>query len=592
MIEDQQRKLPFLQGHISRRLIFYILLFSSLITLILTTIQLFLDYRHGIDLIEDSINQIEVSYLNGIKNSLWVSDTELLQIQLNGMLKLNDMEYIDITDDNGVVIKVGKLGESQQISREFPLSYTYENGSISLGKLRVVYTLQNLYASLLDKMIVIAVSQSIKTFLVSGFILFIFYMLVGRYLNALANYTKTLNLSSLNAPFVLRNKKNDNEKDEFNIVTKAINEMRTNLSESYLRLQKEIKERILIEKALKENSAFNETILSISPDIIYIYDLVKKGNVYSNEGIKRILGYSVKEIQNMGDTLVQALMHPDDFLNYLNHTVPLYTSARDGELIEHEYRMKHKNENWLWLYSKELIFSRQEDGKPNRIFGMISDITERKLADEQIKASLAEKETLLQEIHHRVKNNMQVISSLLDLQTNGIENKQVRSALRESKSRVHAMSAVHETLYKSDKLSAINLQSYISKIIPEIFNTYLIAPGRIVLNKEVEEVPISIKQAPPLGLIINELISNSLKYAFPDDRKGEVTISIKKIDKELELTVIDDGVGIPEGMDWRNANSLGLKLVRSLSEDQLDGSVEMESNSSGTRFTIKFNIEA
>jgi PAS domain S-box-containing protein len=219
------------------------------------------------------------------------------------------------------------------------------------------------------------------------------------------------------------------------------------------------------------------------------------------------------------------------------------------------------------------------------------NITKRKKAEDQIKASLKEKETLLHEIHHRVKNNMQVISSLLDLQSISIEDKQVKEVLRESQSRVHTMSIVHETLHDSENLSEINLQTYLFSLTTAIFQTYSVEPGKVNLHNEVENIPISIKQASPLGLIINELISNSLKYAFPDDRKGEITVRMKKTDNELELTVMDDGVGMPKDLDWRNSDSLGFKLIHSLAENQLDGFIEMESKN-GMKITVKFKDEA
>ncbi len=153
------------------------------------------------------------------------------------------------------------------------------------------------------------------------------------------------------------------------------------------------------------------------------------------------------------------------------------------------------------------------------------------------------------------------------------------------------MSAVHETLHGSENLSEIDLNSYLSKVTASIFQTYSINPDKVTLNTDIEKIPISINQASPLGLIINELISNSLKYAFPDEKVGEITVSMKKQYDELELIVMDDGAGIPDKLDWKNSCTIGLKLVRTLVENQLDGSIGMD-NKNGTKFTIKFNIEA
>lgn len=219
------------------------------------------------------------------------------------------------------------------------------------------------------------------------------------------------------------------------------------------------------------------------------------------------------------------------------------------------------------------------------------EIVERKQAEEQIKANLKEKETLLHEIHHRVKNNMQVISSLLKLQANSIEDDRIRDALKESQNRIYTMSAVHETLHGSENLSEIDLKGYLSKVTTSIFQTYNVNPSKVKLNINMDDMPISIKQASPLGLIVNELLSNSLKYSFPKDRKGVINVSMNKLDKNIQLTVMDDGIGMPNGFDWKNSKSLGLKLVRTLVENQLDGSIDLD-NKNGTKFIIKFNIES
>ena len=152
------------------------------------------------------------------------------------------------------------------------------------------------------------------------------------------------------------------------------------------------------------------------------------------------------------------------------------------------------------------------------------------------------------------------------------------------------MSAVHETLHGSEILSEIDLKDYLSKVTTSIFQTYSVNPGKVKLNSDIEETPISLNQAYPLGLITNELISNSLKYAFPENKKGEITVSLKKLDKEFELIIMDDGVGMPDDFDWKNSSTLGFKLVRTLVENQLDGSIDKESKK-GTKFIIKFNIE-
>ena len=224
------------------------------------------------------------------------------------------------------------------------------------------------------------------------------------------------------------------------------------------------------------------------------------------------------------------------------------------------------------------------------IEGLCRDITEQKKLDEQIKANLQEKETLLQEIHHRVKNNMTVISSLLALQMNSTDNKIAKEALQDSQNRVQSMSMIHETLYRSDNLADIDLATYLSDLGKVVLQNYAISKT-VHFKVKAESVMIDSKLASTVGLIVNELIANSLKYAFTDDREGEILLELKSNNESgVELTVSDNGVGIPDGFNLKNANSLGLKLVKMLVENQLDGSIKMESNN-GTKFTIKFNIE-
>ncbi len=146
----------------------------------------------------------------------------------------------------------------------------------------------------------------------------------------------------------------------------------------------DITERRNAEEVMKKSQLFNETILNSSPDVIYVYDIVEKSNVYSNDGIMNVLGYTAQDMKDMGDRMIEKLMHPDDFAVYLNKTLPRYHSAENNENIEHEFRMKHHNGEWRWLHAKESIFRRNKDGTPNQIFGIIRNITERRKAEEEL----------------------------------------------------------------------------------------------------------------------------------------------------------------------------------------------------------------
>jgi len=247
---------------------------------------------------------------------------------------------------------------------------------------------------------------------------------------------------------------------------------------------------------------------------------------------------------------------------------------------EYEFRLRNKNgEERQIMLSASVI-----PGTTDSVVSLL-DITQRKNAENEVKQSLDEKELLLREIHHRVKNNMQIISSLLNLQRSYIQDEEADNLLQESQGRVKSMALVHEKLYQTDDLARINVAEYIRSLSMNLFHSYTVNPG-IKLTLDVGDVYFNIDTAVPLGLIINELVSNSLKYAFCDQDDGEIHISLKETDESgvYHLKVWDDGVGFPSDLDFNNTNSLGLKLVNTL-VDQLDGEINMVDDG-GTGFHI------
>jgi PAS domain S-box-containing protein len=215
------------------------------------------------------------------------------------------------------------------------------------------------------------------------------------------------------------------------------------------------------------------------------------------------------------------------------------------------------------------------------------DITDRKRNEERIRASLKEKEVLLKEIHHRVKNNLQVISSLLNLQANQIRDKETAQVFRDSQSRVRAMSLVHERLYQSSDLARIDFAGYVEDVTRHLLRSYQSGPRGVRLKVDVDPVSFNIDTAIPCALIINELVSNSLKYAFPNGKDGEILIRLNTTENnDLNLCISDNGVGFPHNVSWEKTDSLGLQLVRSLT-DQLNGSIKCQLDQ-GARFDIRF----
>jgi len=219
---------------------------------------------------------------------------------------------------------------------------------------------------------------------------------------------------------------------------------------------------------------------------------------------------------------------------------------------------------------------------------MIARYLDRKRAEDQLGVSFREKEILLRELYHRTKNNMQIISSLLMLQEELSKDEKVIEMLKDSQNRITSMALVHENLYLSEDLSKISLKEYIDDLVSGLFQSYGVSEGKVALNINVESVFLGIDSAIPCGLIINELISNSLKYAFPEGKYGEIKIFLRSIDENMiELLVGDNGVGIPEDMDFRKTESLGMQLVTMLVENQLHGEIKLD-REEGTEFKIKF----
>lgn len=214
------------------------------------------------------------------------------------------------------------------------------------------------------------------------------------------------------------------------------------------------------------------------------------------------------------------------------------------------------------------------------------DVTKQKTAEKKLKSSLQDKDLLLREIHHRVKNNLQIISSLLNLQSRYIQDEDALDVFTESQNRVKSMAIIHEKLYKSRSMSKIDFEEYITDLTDSIFYSYHVNPSKVVLVKDIDRIFFDVDTAIPCGLIINELITNCVKHAFPGDIKGTITIELLRVGEDYLLNVADNGAGFPEEIDFQNTESLGLQLVNNL-VNQLDGTIELD-RSNGTRFKILF----
>ncbi len=293
----------------------------------------------------------------------------------------------------------------------------------------------------------------------------------------------------------------------------------------------------------------------------------------------------------------------ENFTGDMNEIINTAVHTDDREIVIQAYEALKSNKKhdasefrviWpdgsihnLWAVIDEPV----PDNKGSiHVSGVVQDITQRKQAEEQITNSLKEKELLLKEIHHRVKNNMQIISSLVQLQSEHINNEVWHKLFMESKNRIDTMALIHEKLYMSTDLSKIDFTDYVNELVGNLYISYGINIDTVRMNIDIAKVFFQINTVIPLGLMINELISNIMKYAFPEGRKGEIKIILQPYTGDkLMLVVSDNGIGFPENLDFRNTQTLGLKLVNSLTK-QLGGTIELD-RTGGTTFRITFGVD-
>ena len=279
------------------------------------------------------------------------------------------------------------------------------------------------------------------------------------------------------------------------------------------------------------------------------------------------------------------MRRPDGF-GIPEEEMPGTRALRGEQVIDEEILIvDHRGEPHAILVSCSPLIT---EGAVAGVVVVGRDITDRKRTEERFSASLREKEVLLKEVHHRVKNNLQVIASMLNLQAGSETDDHCRVALRDSQNRIRTLALIHEKLYSSGDLAEIPIKEYIRDLTSSLFRSLAPDVDSISLHLEIADVLLDINSAIPVALILNELISNSLEHAFPEGTEGEISITYKPLSaSRFRLRVRDSGVGMPGELDFRNTESLGLQLVCLLTK-QLDGSIELD-RADGTHFTIDFS---
>lgn len=337
------------------------------------------------------------------------------------------------------------------------------------------------------------------------------------------------------------------------------------------------------EEALRQSELRYKTVFEMAPDIIYIYD--PDGPVIDqNEAAFWMFGVSREEA--VGKTGIFTQLPEEEKAGF--------AQIREQTLRHGEWRGELRVKRDLGQSKESFIMDSHvkvaDIGGQKVVIAIARDITERKNMEEQLRQALREKETLLREIHHRVKNNMQIISTLLRLQLRNAADDRTRALFRESQNRILSMAMIHEKLYLSEGLHRIDLKDYITDLAREVVTSFGDLAAGVTLKTEVDEIALGLDTAIPCGLIIIELISNALKYAFPGDRGGDREIFIglsSEAGGRYGLTVSDNGVGLPADLEIPRLPSLGLRLVSDLARYQLDGELNI-SREQGTRVYVRF----
>lgn len=363
----------------------------------------------------------------------------------------------------------------------------------------------------------------------------------------------------------------------FYLIYKALIE--TGLKQPFALLFRELKQS---EKALTAERDFTSAVLDTEASLLIVLD--RKGRIVRfNHACETLTGYSFSEVR---DGAFFDLVIPPDEAKPTEDAFGKLLTGGDIGAFENRWLTK-SGERRLISWSTSTLSG--TDGEVQYIIGSGIDITEQRRAEDALRQTIADKEMLVREVHHRVKNNLAVISSLLSLQSRQLHDAEAMDMFKETETRLKSISMIHERLYKASTLSSINISEYIRSLSTLLFNTYRPKTGYISLGYDVQELNLDVEYLLPCGLILNELISNAFKHAFlsGDGNTGSLAVGFSLSDGLYRLSVRDNGKGLPEGFDIERTDSLGMKIVQSLTT-QLQGKLEIISGKEGTEFRVSF----
>ncbi|MCK5684241.1 PAS domain S-box protein, partial [bacterium] len=353
----------------------------------------------------------------------------------------------------------------------------------------------------------------------------------------------------------------------------------SDLDRSNQKLQKEISERNEAEKVAQKSEQKYIHLAESIETILWEYDISEDKWIYVSPPAIKILGYAPEEWTNL--KFWSDHIYEDDKA-WATAYCASYTTM--GEAHNFEYRFYKKNGEIIWI--RDIVTVESHNGTPIKLLGFMTDITERKKAEKEVKQQLLDKEIILRETHHRIKNNFASVVSLLSLQAQSSINPEAISALQDAVGRVNSMRVLYEKLLLTDDYQVTSINEYLTNLIDDITN--LFTNDDIIVEKQIDEFKLDSKQLIPIGIIVNELLTNIMKYAFTERGSGRIEIILKENQGKVVLTIQDDGKGLPEGFDISESEGFGFMLIKLLSQ-QLNGTFIIENNN-GTKSTLVFVI--
>ncbi len=594
----------FVKGGIARRLILAVVLFSSLITLIVTAIQLYRDYNRDLLLIDSQLRQIQDVHLRSIAGSLWLLDEKGMQVLVDGIMQLPDILYLEVSDGERIWASAGVRQTEKMILREYPLTYEHLGQKQQIGSITAVATLERVYQRLIDKTVDILVSNAIRTFLVAGFILLLFYFLVTRHLVDIAAFVRAHDLEQEGEPLRLERKPGGRRhKDELDLVVDELNQMRDSLQRSFSSLR-------------QSEAKYRELYDTMSQGVVY--QDADGGIISANRAACEILGLSSDRMLGRTSRDPEWKTVYEDGSNFPGACHPAMEALRNGNSVEGVvmgvYHPHERRNRWILVSSRPQF--RPGEERPYQVYSTFTDITERKSASEErekligeLQIKNRELERFVYTISHELKTPLVTIAGFSGILANDIEEgdkARLTSHLSHITNGVDTMSVLLDELLELSRVGRIiNTPETVSmrELIHEVARMVeRHAAERGVRIEIMPDMPDVFGDKIRLREVFQNLTENAIKFSC-DNPDARIKVGWREDGPEPVFYVQDNGRGIEpayqdkifglfERLDPRiEGTGVGLALVQRIMEEH-GGRVWVESDGPGTGSTFCFTVPA